>query len=97
MFLREIVQALERVEQDQEKVLRRLSVLEGSQLSALSRIEQSRAVILGRLDALEKQAVLSGVESSKTANTEKAPDEWLQQGIDNIMNYQAGKKKEDLG
>lgn len=60
MFLREIVQALERIERNQ-------------------------AVILGRLDKLEHKA----------GNTEKAPDEWMQQGIDSIMNYQVGKKRGD--
>lgn len=67
MFLREIVQALERIERNQ-------------------------AVVLGRLDTLEKWAVLNGTEN-KTVNTENAADEWLQNGIDNILNYQAGKKR----
>ena len=59
---------------------------------ALDRIERNQAVVLGRLDTLEKQAVLNGTEN-KTVNTENAADEWLQNGIDNILNYQAGKKR----
>ena len=81
MFLREIVQALERIEQNQAVVLGRLVVL-----------ARDQGTILGRLDTLEKQAVLNGTEN-KTVNTENAADEWLQNGIDNILNYQAGKKR----
>lgn len=58
MILREIAQALERVEERQE-------------------------LILKRLDALE-----SGGGGS-------APDEWIQRGLDGILGYQAGKRRED--
>ena len=58
MILREIVQALERVEERQE-------------------------LILKRLEALESEG--GG----------KAPDEWIQRGLDNILGYQAGKGKEE--
>lgn len=50
---------------------------------ALERIERNQALILERLAAQENK---SG---------EKAPDEWMQQGIDSIMNYQVGKKRGD--
>ena len=57
---------------------------------ALERIERNQALILERLAELDLAAL-----KDKTGNAEKAPDEWMQQGIDNIMNYQAGKKRED--
>ena len=103
MILRKIVQRLERMEQDHEKVLKRLDVLERVEqnqkiaiMGRQERVERNQEAILGRLDALEKQAALSAAES-KTGNTEKAPDEWMQDGIDNILNYQVGKKQEEQG
>lgn len=56
MFLREIVQALERVEERQK-------------------------AILEHLKALESECV-------------GKDDKWLQSGIDNILAYEAGKRKE---
>lgn len=50
---------------------------------ALERIERNQALILERLGAAGDK------------NGEKTPDEWLQEGIDSIMNYQAGKKRGD--
>ncbi len=48
---------------------------------ALERLEDGQRVILERLER---------------DGDRKAPgDEWLQDGIDNILNYQVGKKRED--
>lgn len=56
MILREIVRALERIEERQREILERL-------------------------------------DQSREGKARK--DEWLQNGIDNILAYQAGKRKEE--
>lgn len=48
-------------------------------LLALYRIEEQQQAIMAKLDAMEKPAKAS-------------EDRWLQDGIDNIMSFQAGKK-----
>lgn len=52
---------------------------------ALERVEERQKAILERLKALEG-------EGCKVRG-----DEWLQSGIDSILGYQAGKRKEGQG
>lgn len=52
---------------------------------ALKRVEERQKLILERLKALED-------EKGKVRG-----DEWLQSGIDSILAFEAGKKKEGQG
>lgn len=60
-------------------------------LRTLERVESGQKELLDHLAALEKKAA----DGPETGPDGKAPDEWLQNGIDNILNYQAGKKRGD--
>ncbi|MGN1004304.1 MAG: hypothetical protein ACI4O5_05640 [Oscillospiraceae bacterium] len=52
----------------------------------LERMEENQRLILERLTA---------PESKSGEKTEGNADEWIQNGIDNILAYQAGKRKEE--
>ena len=54
---------------------------------ALERVERNQAVILSRL---------AGPETAAAAD-DKSADSLIQQGIDSILNYQVGKKREEQG
>ena len=54
---------------------------------ALERVERNQEAILSRLAALEQ---------APTAD-DKSADSLIQQGIDSILNYQVGKKREEQG
>ena len=54
---------------------------------ALERVERNQEAILSRLAALEQVP----------AADDKSADSLIQQGIDSILNYQVGKKREEQG
>ena len=56
----------------------------------LARIESNLDKICRELAELVRQQK----EPQPKATPETVPDEWVQKGIDNIMSYQAGKKRE---
>lgn len=60
-------------------------------LSQLARIDSN-------LDKISKELARLVEQKRLTADAADAgsapPDEWVQQGIDNIMSFQAGKKRE---
>lgn len=57
-------------------------------LLTLYRLEEGQQQILAKLDELERKK-----EQFVQEPKEKAADEWLQEGLSNIMAFQAGGKK----
>ncbi len=60
-------------------------------LPAMYRLEESMQGVLEKLEALERNAAPRAQQNAGT----KGGDEWLREGIDSILSYQAGGKKLD--
>ena len=59
-------------------------------LLAVYRLEEGQQEVLSRLDRMEGRGVEGAAPYGKNAQSE-----WIQNGIDNILSYQVGKKKEE--
>lgn len=57
---------------------------------ALERVEEGQKEILER-----QELILKRLDAPESEGGRKSPDGWMQQGIDSILGYQAGKRKAD--
>ena len=63
-------------------------------LLALYRMEEQQQEILAKLDRMEAPHPSSAATPSPQGEGLTRADEWVQQGIDNIMSFQAGRQRE---
>ncbi len=97
MILHEIVRALERIERNQAVLLERLAAPENKGGETTEKApewgpQEAAARLPGerRSDAASEVCRLRRTEGCKVRD-----DDWIQDGIDNILSYQAGKKRGD--
>ena len=90
MILHEIVRALERIEERQREILERLDQ-EGKGREENGGPRKAEGLCGERTsDGASETCRLRQGEGCKVRE-----DDWLQSGIDNILAYQAGKRKEE--